>query len=83
MNTQIDFQDAMEASPDLLVGLDQIATYISRSKPTTRILAEKDNLPAVRVRGRWMSSKTMLDSYVRDKLKKRDKHSDFTCPSCP
>ena len=83
MNTQVDFQDAIEASPDLLIGLDAIASYVGRSKPTIRLLVKTDGLPACSVKGRWMSSRSMLDRYIRHKLQKGNVSSDFQCPSCP
>lgn len=72
----------IELSPDLVLGLQQIAKYIGRSEPTARNMALQDDLPAVRVRGRWISSKSMLDRYLKDKLLQKRTAAEFTSPAC-
>lgn len=83
MQAQINVSDECARSDDLLIGLDAIAGYVGRSKPTVRLLVRTDGLPACSVKGRWMSSRSMLDRYIRNKLQKGNVSSEFSCPSCP
>jgi excisionase family DNA binding protein len=53
---------------DMLVGLENIAAYIGRSRPTTRKMVQESSLPARKLGGRWQSSKKLLDKYIKRQL---------------
>lgn len=53
---------------ELIVGLNSIAQFIGRSRPTVLLMIKEDGLPAVKLQGRWMSSRDMLVGYIRDKI---------------
>jgi predicted DNA-binding transcriptional regulator AlpA len=68
---------------DLIIGLDEISSIVGRSRPTVRLMIENDQLPAVKIRHRWVSSKSMLNNYIRKRLRGEQPAADFAYPSIP
>ena len=46
-----------------LLDLAQIAAYVKKSEKTTLKMIREDNLPAVKVRGAWVSDTALIDRW--------------------
>lgn len=71
---------------ELIVGLDSIAKFIGRSRPTVLLMIREDGLPAVKLQGRWMSSRGALIDYFKEKIIGNGEHeniADGREQSCP
>lgn len=56
-----------EQESPVIVGLEDIAAYLRRSKPTVRKMIEADELPVKLVRGAYMTSKSALNEWLHKK----------------
>ncbi len=58
-----------EQSKNNLSGMKEIAAYVRRSEDTTLKMIRVEGLPASKILGVWVSSKDLLDAWIRDKAR--------------
>lgn len=56
-----------EQNKNNLSGMKEIAAYVRRSEDTALKMIRVEGLPASKILGVWVSSKDLLDAWIRDK----------------
>ena len=59
---------AVSKSDNILVGLDNIQTFLTVSKPTLQKL-QQSGLPIAKIEGSWYATKSNLEAFFDDKTR--------------